>query len=830
MSKIMHWRWLLLVATLMMVLCCCAGVAAEEPTGAVVITGPTEITKPGLYILEDSFFGSYEGTFITISADDVVLDGHGHTIMTNGTGPDRIGVLVEGNVKNVRVASMYLNSFDEGCVVKGESEVELWGLNPLNCEDAGIKLEGAMGCIVDSCTITDNKGPGLEIIDGAANRIFNNKFVNAENVSISGPNTHIWNQTKTEEQNIIGGPYLGGNFWGSPDGDGWSETHPDTDGDGFCDEAFYLDNNDVDLLPLSLEQPPIPDLEAKFKADVTSGEAPLTVKFTDASTGGPKTWEWDFGDGNTSAKQNPTHVYATPGTYDVTLTVSDGKVTKTETRTGYIEVTEPASAPPKAEFEADVTAGETPLTVQFTDTSAGDPTKWSWDFGDGANSTEQNPTHYYQTPGTYNVTLTVSDGDDDDTLVIPDYIEVTPSTKPLAANFTTNETAGAAPLIVNFIDLSTGNPTGWSWDFGDGGTSDLQNPIYTYEEAGAYNVTLTVSNGTANRTLTMEDYVTVGEPVPKPIAANFTADATSGKTPFTVSFKDTSTGNVTSWKWSFGEGMGTSSLQNPTYVYKKAGTYTVSLIVSDGETNDTLTRKSYITVTNPSTRRYSSGGGGGGPSSNVGVRSGLDSGDSAVFTFRGIGVSEVKITAAERIDGIRLSLKKASDEPEGLDTEVYQYLLADMTYAEEDDIDEIVFSFDVLKSWLKDHDADEGDIVLWRYHDETWQPLRTELVKETNTRVYYQAVSPGFSYFAIAVGEGMTIIPEGALSESSADAEETPVQEEPTETIVTGTTPSEPSENATTTETTAQPTSLGVMGVLLALVAVGLVVLFVRRR
>ncbi|MBP2146761.1 PGF-pre-PGF domain-containing protein [Methanofollis sp. W23] len=827
MSKIIHWRWLPIVAGLMMALCCCAGVAAGAPTDPVEITGPTEITEPGHYILKNSFYGAYNGTFITIGSNDVLLDGHGYTIMTNGTGSDRTGILVE-NRGNVTIANVYLNSFDEGCVVRGGTGVELLGANPLNCERVGIKLENTAGCTVHKCTISENKGPGLEIIEGAENTIFNNRFKNTENVRLSGQNIYVWNQTKTEGENILLGPYLGGNFWATPDGDGWSETHPDSDSDGICEEPFYLTENNVDFLPLHQSQPGAPDLRADFTANVTSGEAPLAVQFTDNSAGAPTTWAWDFGDGANSTEQHPSHVYAAPGPYNVTLTVSDGELTKTEARTWYIDVKESTSpAPLEANFSVDITAGETPLKVQFTDTSAGDPTTWAWDFGDGANSTEQHPIHYYQTPGTYNVTLTISDGTNDDTYVMPDSLEITPSSRPLMANFTAYETTGAMPFVVKFIDLSTGNPTAWSWDFGDNGTSDIQNPVHTYEEAGTYNVTLIASNGTANRTLTMKDYVTVEESAPKPIAANFTADTTSGKTPLTVHFNDTSTGNVTTWEWSFGDGTGSSSLQHPTYVYKKSGTYTVSLTVSDGETDDTLTRESYITVTTQSTRRSSSGGGGGGTSSNVGVRSGLNSGDSVVFTFKGLGVSEVKVTAADRIDGIRLSLKKASDEPEGLETAVYQYLLADMTYAMEDDIEEIVFSFDVLKSWLKDHDAGAGDIVLWWYDDETWQPLRTEVVKETNTRVYYQAVSPGFSYFAIAVGEGMTIIPEGALSESGLDAEETTVPEEPetTDSVL-----SEPTGNVTTTETTAQPASPGVVGVVLALLAVGLVVLFVRRR
>lgn len=826
MSMIIQRRWLHLVASLVMVLCCCAGsAAAAEP---VNITGPIEITEPGIYCLNNSFFGPYEGTFITIKADNVVLDGHGWMIKSNGSSPAGTGILVD-RAENVTIACIHLNNFEEGCVVKEGSAVTLWGVNPFNCGSLGIKLEGSSECTVDSCRITDNKGTGLEISGGNLNLITNNYFKNTKNVGFSGAiNTNFWNRTNTSKTNILGGSFIGGNVWTTPDGDGWSDTHADGNDDGFCDESYTLNNVNVDFLPLSLDQPAPSPLEVAFEADVTSGEAPLIVQFADRSTGNPLEWEWDFGDGNISTEQNPVHVYETAGTYDVTLTIIRGEGTETETYPAYIEVEEPAPPTIKANFTTEITAGEAPFRVQFNDTSTGDPTTWTWDFGDGGNSSLEDPIHYYQKPGVYNVSLTVSDGTTSDTLLKADYIDVAPSTLPLAANFTANETSGAAPFVVEYLDLSVGNPTGWEWDFGDGESSELRNPVHAYQETGTYNVTLTVSNSTTNSTLAREDYVVVGGPVPGPLAANFTVDVTSGRTPLTVHFKDASTGNATAWKWSFGDGAATSSLQNPTYVYKKAGTYTVSLTVSDGATNDTLTRTGYIKVTTASSPRSSSGGGGG--RSNVVVSGDLKSGDSKVFRFSGLGVSQIEITAADQIDGIRVSLEKISRGPEGLDSPVYQYLLANMTYAEGDTLDEIVFFFDLPRSWLEKQNLGVGDLVLWRYHNGAWRPLWTELVKETETKVYYRAVTPGFSYFAIAAGEGMTVIPEKTAPEVGADAEETPTSEEPVETTVTETVSSEPSGNATETGTTPQPSSLGLVAVLAALVGVVFVVLMVRRR
>ncbi|NLA99527.1 MAG: PKD domain-containing protein, partial [Methanomicrobiales archaeon] len=121
----------------------------------------------------------------------------------------------------------------------------------------------------------------------------------------------------------------------------------------------------------------LPAPEAKFSATPLSGTAPLTMKFTDQSTNNPTTWKWDFGDGETSTEENPTHTYAVPGTYTVTLTVWNGGGSNTHTDS--ITVTPP---PPEAGFTASMTSGTAPLTVQFTDTSTGDPDGWAWYFGD----------------------------------------------------------------------------------------------------------------------------------------------------------------------------------------------------------------------------------------------------------------------------------------------------------------------------------------------------------------------------------------------------------------------------------------------------------------
>ena len=247
---------------------------------------------------------------------------------------------------------------------------------------------------------------------------------------------------------------------------------------------------------------------ADFTADPTSGCAPLTVNFSDASSGEITDWSWDFGDGTTSTEQNPTHTYNNPGNYTVSLTVTGPGGSDTETKTDYITVYQPITA----DFSGSPTSGDAPLTVNFTDQSTGDVTAWSWDFGDGGTSTEQNPSHEYTAAGTYTVKLTASNSCDSDTKTKTDYITVTePAGEPPVADFTGSPTSGTAPLLVSFTDQSTNNPTSWSWDFGDGGTSTEQNPQHEYANPGTYTVKLTASNDYGSDTNTKVDYITVTE-------------------------------------------------------------------------------------------------------------------------------------------------------------------------------------------------------------------------------------------------------------------------------------------------------------------------------
>jgi len=165
--------------------------------------------------------------------------------------------------------------------------------------------------------------------------------------------------------------------------------------------------------------------------------------------------------------------------------------------------------PPIAAFTADPLSGNAPLEVLFTDLSTGEPDTWKWYFGDGYYSKLQNPTHIYDTAGTYDVKLIVSNAEGADTLFEESYIVVISDYETLGANFTAEPTSGPPPLEVQFTDHSTGNPASYLWDFGDDNSSVEQNPAHTYEEAGSYDVILVVSDGETADTLMKEAYIVV---------------------------------------------------------------------------------------------------------------------------------------------------------------------------------------------------------------------------------------------------------------------------------------------------------------------------------
>ena len=186
---------------------------------------------------------------------------------------------------------------------------------------------------------------------------------------------------------------------------------------------------------------------------------------------------------------------------------SDGVVFTANNSTEYVVAS--STLIPVSNFTSNVTSGDAPLTVQFSDLSTQSPTAWNWDFGDGANSTLQNPVHTYSAAGNCTVTLKVTNAVGNNTTTKPNYIQVAVATQKPVANFSNNLTQGYAPLSVQFNDSSE-NATGWKWDFGDNSpVLNDQNPVHVYDGVGSYNVSLTVWNDNGQDTKTIEDCIRV---------------------------------------------------------------------------------------------------------------------------------------------------------------------------------------------------------------------------------------------------------------------------------------------------------------------------------
>jgi PKD repeat protein len=305
-----------------------------------------------------------------------------------------------------------------------------------------------------------------------------------------------------------------------------------------------------------------------------------TVQFTDKSfdnDGFINLWYWDFGDGNISTLQNPTHQYNDNGTYNIDLIVTDNDGATNEASM-QIHI---ANVPPKAKFTYNPPNPTDLQTISFTDLSTdsdGSITAWQWDFGDGNTSTLQNPTHKYGDDGTYTVSLTVID-DDTATNLSEKLIHIL--NVPPIANFTFYPLNPCVNQTIIFTDNSIdqdGDVSQWQWDFGDGNTSTLQNPTHHYTSDDMFTITLTVTdNDVAINNISKSISVKWRPNV------NFTWEPNYPLVNESLQFYDQSfdeDGYIINWTWDFGDG-NISYLQNPTHIYSKENTYSVTLNVTD---------------------------------------------------------------------------------------------------------------------------------------------------------------------------------------------------------------------------------------------------------
>lgn len=331
----------------------------------------------------------------------------------------------------------------------------------------------------------------------------------------------------------------------------------------------YTDTHEVDIIIWDSPR-------ARFDNTLMTGCVPFEASFTDLTVPGDGTdltYTWYFNDGFTSTDQNPTHTYNAGGSYNVSLIVEDENGCTSDTTA--LNVVRIATNPDVNFYADNPTMCIPPHTVNFTSTvttSFGLNATYVWDFGDGATSTEQNPSHQYNA-GVFDVTLTVTDEYGcDSTFTIEEYIRVTNTVAEYSVQPGSTVCRGGQTTFVN--------ETGYSclWNFGDGGISTQNTPVHVYGNAGDVTVTFTVDPGGLCEADT--SFVLTVETV----SASFTtnpANLFSCTAPFTVNFTNTSSSNATTFYYSFdGTGTHTSLEENPSYTYNAAGTFTPTLTVT----------------------------------------------------------------------------------------------------------------------------------------------------------------------------------------------------------------------------------------------------------
>jgi PKD repeat protein len=393
------------------------------------------------------------------------------------------------------------------------------------------------------------------------------------------------------------------------------------------------------VLVIDQMKPPV----AGFAADAVTGTAPLTVAFTDQSANTPTSWAWDFDNNGIidNTTRNPSYTYTAAGTYTVKLTAANAAGSDEETKTGYITVQDPVTAPVAA-FSGSPDGGIAPLTVEFTDQSTNSPTSWLWNFGDGntTNATVQNPVHTYLFSGVYNVTLTATNAGGSNTTLKMNYITAIPgpyavSVSPAGQTWYQGQTReyqiilGSAPAGLagytmtvsltspGIADIASVTFPAWAQLYSNTSVPaqsvtmnavDLGQQVYpgaddvllatvaihgdvegTTPVAVAFSTLDTDTNGSVIPSEIRGGNATI-LPVPPPIPA-FTASPAAGYAPLNVTFTDQSTGmDISTWAWDFeNNGITDSTERNPVHTYTAGGSYSVNLTATNiGGSNSTI--------------------------------------------------------------------------------------------------------------------------------------------------------------------------------------------------------------------------------------------------
>tara|TARA_Y100001978_G_C23702839_1_gene442401 strand:- start:4228 stop:8010 length:3783 start_codon:yes stop_codon:yes gene_type:complete len=337
---------------------------------------------------------------------------------------------------------------------------------------------------------------------------------------------------------------------------------------------------------ISLAQTPTAD----FSADPLSACTGELINFTNSSStnGGAEIQDyvWDFGDGNTSNDESTSHSYALPGTYTVTLVITNSiGEADAEVKPNYITIL----PSPNISFTPLGLGCTVPLTLSIENNSDSGPEySYDWDFGNGNTSSDENPPDQtYNTTGNYIISLTIVNTNTQCTSIASE--EITISNFQAGFSFPSTVCVGE---MVNFIDNSTAGANQWEWNFGGQGTSSEQDPSFSFAAAGVYNIQLSSDNTNSGCSGSISQEINV-EATPNP---SFTSDITTDCSPASINFVNTSSGGV-EYEWDFGNGNTFSGQSPPNQTYNSSGTYSVTLsMVTENGCTGTTTLTDYITI------------------------------------------------------------------------------------------------------------------------------------------------------------------------------------------------------------------------------------------
>ncbi|PWR70533.1 hypothetical protein DK846_14155 [Methanospirillum lacunae] len=320
-----------------------------------------------------------------------------------------------------------------------------------------------------------------------------------------------------------------------------------------------------------------------FNGSPRRGIAPLCVDLDMINQ--PQSWTWMFGDNTTSPESHGSHCYGFSGSYDVGLHYCYNGYCSDVVKPGFVTVDSPKIFAERGDDEA---------TIKFR-TDAGEGLRYIWDFGDSATSESAGPTHRYEKPGDYNVTLSVL-GTCGCTAKSSAKVSVNPKQ---VLDFTATPLEGCAPHSVQF---STAPPASLAekqkWDFGDGEKSTDNNPFHSYQFAGTYSVTLVKEYPGHQENITKPDLIHIFD-VPHP---SFSMNPTTGVAPATITFTDTTTGYESKRSWDFGDGV-TGTDTRMEHQYTEEGTFNASLTVwGQGDCHGTTTKE--VQISNPKEVKY----------------------------------------------------------------------------------------------------------------------------------------------------------------------------------------------------------------------------------